>query len=304
MPAWTRTRPVVTSGLTLLALGLVATAAAPSLIRVQRGDTLSGLAVRYGTTVSALQAANGLHGDLILAGSTLTLPSTRTATTTSATVEHTHVVVLGETVTSIAQQAGTSVAAVLARNGLSSASLIRPGQSLVVPVTTRTVTGSSSPTTTTTHVPATVSSSAARDRALLATRPVLSTSQVRSLVAATARQYGVPVPLALAISYQESGFQQRVVSGVDAVGAMQVLPSTARTLSAQIGRSLDLLDTRDNVTAGVLVLRQLLRSQPTTDAAIAGYYQGVGAIASQGVLPQTVQYIASVHALQARFANG
>lgn len=41
---------------------------------VRRGDTLSALAVRYGTTVREIQAANGLQGDLIRVGQRLRIP--------------------------------------------------------------------------------------------------------------------------------------------------------------------------------------------------------------------------------------
>ena len=41
---------------------------------VQPGDTLYGLAMRYGTTVRAIQAANGLRGSRILVGTTLIIP--------------------------------------------------------------------------------------------------------------------------------------------------------------------------------------------------------------------------------------
>ncbi len=41
---------------------------------VQPGDTLYGLAIRYGTTVRAIQAANGLTGSRILVGTTLIIP--------------------------------------------------------------------------------------------------------------------------------------------------------------------------------------------------------------------------------------
>ncbi len=124
------------------------------------------------------------------------------------------------------------------------------------------------------------------------------------MVAATARRHGVPVSLAVSVAYHESGFQQSVVSGVDAIGVMQVLPSTGRVLSQQTGRNLNLLKTQDNITAGVLLLRQLLRSTGSEDRALAGYYQGLGSIARQGILPQTRAYLANIHALQARFRNG
>ncbi len=289
----------------LLALAVVSTAGAPSVIRLSRGDTLSDVARVYGTTVGALRAANGLAaGDLIYAGDTLTLPSSRKATTTSRTTERTHVVSRDQTVSAIARRYGTSVNAVLARNGLTSAALLRPGQRLAVPVTVRTVRGGTAPTTSTTVASGSVSASAARTRAKLAARPVPSKSQVRALVAATARRHGVDPSLALAVAYQESGFQQRVVSGVEAIGVMQVIPSTGRGVSAQVGRPLDLLRTEDNVTAGVVLLRQLLRSTGSEHKALAGYYQGFDSIARKGILPQTTAYLANIDALKPRFRNG
>jgi len=42
--------------------------------RIQRGDTLFAIARRFGTTVAALQAANGLRSELIHPGQTLTIP--------------------------------------------------------------------------------------------------------------------------------------------------------------------------------------------------------------------------------------
>jgi LysM repeat protein len=41
---------------------------------VQRGDTLYGIALRYGTTVAAIQAANQIYGSLIFVGQTLVIP--------------------------------------------------------------------------------------------------------------------------------------------------------------------------------------------------------------------------------------
>lgn len=41
---------------------------------IKRGDTLSGIARKYGTTVAKIKAANGLKSDLIREGRTLTIP--------------------------------------------------------------------------------------------------------------------------------------------------------------------------------------------------------------------------------------
>ena len=43
--------------------------------RIQRGDTLSGIAARYGTTVARLRQANGLAGNRIRVGQVLTIPA-------------------------------------------------------------------------------------------------------------------------------------------------------------------------------------------------------------------------------------
>ena len=42
---------------------------------VQQGETLFRIATRYGITVDELRAANGITGDLIFAGQTLTIPA-------------------------------------------------------------------------------------------------------------------------------------------------------------------------------------------------------------------------------------
>ncbi len=48
--------------------------AAPGAYVVQAGDSLFSIAQRFGTTVGALQAANGLWGNVIQAGQTLMIP--------------------------------------------------------------------------------------------------------------------------------------------------------------------------------------------------------------------------------------
>lgn len=46
----------------------------PQTYVVQAGDTLSLIATRFGTSVSALEAANGLHSDVINVGQVLVIP--------------------------------------------------------------------------------------------------------------------------------------------------------------------------------------------------------------------------------------
>jgi LysM repeat protein len=54
---------------------------------IVQGDTLSGIAASYGTTVEALMTENGLSGDLIYAGDTLSIPGETSAAPVQQAVE-------------------------------------------------------------------------------------------------------------------------------------------------------------------------------------------------------------------------
>lgn len=297
-----RTRPRTRRTLgVLVALAVVVTAGAPSVITVRSGDTLWELAKKHGTSVKALRELNELPGNgMIYIGDTLKVPG-RAA---KAGPARTHVVRSGETLSHLAVRYGTTSAAIRQTNGMSG-STIYIGKRLRIPGGSAAAT-SSVPTTNAGHaIPGAVRSSVAQNRRILASRSHPSKAEVRRMVAATARKHGVSPSLAVAVAYHESGFQQRVVSGVNAIGVMQVLPSTGRALGKQTGRSFDLLRTQDNITAGVLLLRQLVRSTGSADKALAGYYQGLGSISRKGLLPQTHTYIRNVNYLRAhRFPRG
>ena len=83
---------------------------------------------------------------------------------------------------------------------------------------------------------------------------------VRRVIVRTARHHHVEPELALAIAWQESGWQQRRVSPAGAIGTMQVLPGTGRWMSTYVGRRLNIYGLHDNVAAGV-VLVKVLRAQ-------------------------------------------
>ena len=289
----------------LVALALVTTAGAPSLITVRPGDTLWELARTHGTSERALRALNELPGNgMIYAGQTLRVSGGGTAAAPAAS-GRSHRVTSGETLSHIALRYGVSQSAIAGANGLSGGR-IYAGRTLTIPGGGG---GSASAAAVPTEnagvrIPEAVRSSVAENRQVLANRSHPSKAEVRQMVAATARRYGVSPSLAVAVAYHESGFQQRVVSGVNAIGVMQVLPSTGRVLGQQHGASFDLLEAQDNITAGVLLLRQLIRSEGTADAALAGYYQGLGSISRKGILPQTRDYIRSITILRERFADG
>jgi soluble lytic murein transglycosylase-like protein len=147
-----------------------------------------------------------------------------------------------------------------------------------------------------------VVSAANANKQILNDSSVPSRAQMRALVEKTAKKYGVSVSLALAIAYQESGFNMRAVSPANAVGVMQVIPSTGEWISSVVGRELDLLDPHDNVTAGVVLLGYLTRNADSLDQAIAGYYQGLAGVRKYGMNSDTKQYVASVRALMKKFS--
>ncbi|MCU1691547.1 MAG: Peptidoglycan-binding LysM [Frankiales bacterium] len=286
-------------------LAAVVTAGAPSFIRIRSGDTLSEIAQRHGTTVAALRALNGLPGNAtIYAGERLRVPGASRSSSSTRIVERGYTVRSGDTLSGIAKRYGVTAETIRRRNRLSGP--LQVGRRLAIPVRVSGSSGASSSGSSagSSNVPSSVSRSAAANRALLKRAKVPSRATVRKLVAKTARRHGVSPSLALAVAYHESGFQQRVVSGVNAIGVMQVLPSTAKVLSQQSGRRLNILRAEDNITAGVLLLHQLLRSTGTERMALAGYYQGLGSIARQGLLPQTHSYIKSIGYLRPRFLHG
>lgn len=293
----------------LLVLGAVLTAGSPSIIRVAAGDTLWAIAHRHHTTVSLLRRLNALPNDaMIYAGELLKVPGNRSTGSRNSSArrgshERSYTVRPGDTLSGIASAHGVSVASLIRRNHLPASGLVQIGRRLAVPGR-RTAPSTPDTVNAGVRIPAATRRSTARHRAWLASHHQPGPATVRRMVARTAIRHGVDPSLALAVAYNESGFQQRVVSPVDAIGIMQVLPSTGRILGRQYGRQLNLLRAQDNVTAGVLLLRQLVSSTGSADLALAGYYQGLGSIASQGLLPQTHAYIRNVSALRARFRRG
>jgi soluble lytic murein transglycosylase-like protein len=98
----------------------------------------------------------------------------------------------------------------------------------------------------------------------------------------------------------ESGFDQRQVSAANAIGVMQVLPSSGAWAGELLGRRLDLLEAGDNVTAGVVLLATL-GHQGDEQTALAGYYQGLTSVRRHGMFADTRRYVATVRTLKLRF---
>ncbi|MHA7287914.1 lytic transglycosylase, partial [Arthrobacter sp. MDT3-44] len=218
----------------------------------------------------------------------------------------TYTVKAGDTLGAIAARNGVSLSALLAANRMTTTTVIYPGQKLALP-------GKATPAPAPAPsdlVPSTflgytypdrVVADANANKALLNSLPAPSPAQMQQIVADTARSMGVDPSLALAFAYQESGFNQRAVSPANAIGTMQVIPSSGEWASDLVGRRLNLLDPYDNATAGIAIIRSLVRTSPSLDIAIASYYQGQYSVQTRGMYEDTKQYVASIKAHQKNF---
>ena len=95
---------------------------------VVSGDTLSGIAAKFGTTYQVLAQINGItNPNLIQVGQVLTVQGTASTTTSGGTI---HTVSRGDTLSGIAAQYGTTYQILAQRNGISNPNLIFVGQQI------------------------------------------------------------------------------------------------------------------------------------------------------------------------------
>lgn len=284
---------------------------------VKSGDTLGAIAARHGLSLGTLLSANGLSaGSIIHPGQKLKLggasgvavqvtpPAKKPAPAAVSGGQYT--IKAGDTLGAIAARHGISLSALLSANKLNATTIIHPGKKLTIPGATK-VAPEQKPAnlvpSTFLHYtyPDAVVAEANRNKHTLNGLPAPTQAQMKAIVADTARKMGVDPSLAMAFSYQESGFNQRAVSPANAIGAMQVIPMSGEWASDLVGRKLNLLDPYDNATAGVAIIRALIRTSPNLDTAIASYYQGQYSVKTHGMFPDTKKYVAAIKAHQKNF---
>lgn len=204
--------------------------------QVAAGDTVYAIAQRYGTTVDAVLAANGLtRASVIYPGQTLRVsgapaPSAAPAAAPAAqapapapapAATATHVVTAGDTVFAIAKTYGTTTQALFGLNGLGPTSIIYPGQKLTVRA------APPAPV-----APAPASGGGQRTAALTPEQAANA-----ALIIRIGRELGVSdrgIAIALATGMVESDLRNLDWGDRDSLGIFQQRPSTGWGAPAQI----------------------------------------------------------------------
>jgi LysM repeat protein len=181
------------------------------------GDTISGIATRFGLSTETVLSANGLGWQsIIYPGQTLAIPGITDVTgvlvdaapvadVTPIAASTTYTIVAGDTISSIAGSLGVGMQALLDANGLSGSSIIYAGHTLVVP-----------------GIAATASTGGSTAILTDAMYPYART------IVDVGRSLGVPdqgIVIALAAAMQESTMRNLPYGDRDSVGLFQQRPS-------------------------------------------------------------------------------
>ncbi len=237
--------------------------------------------------------------------------TTATTSAASAPVGSSYVVQPGDTLSAIAARAGTTVAALAAANNLAVSGILPAGATLQVSglpsaptyVSTGTATLPQSAASTSTSEPQGGVAEGNPSGPPYPTPERLSASEVGQIGAAN----GATSSLTDAIGWQESGFNNDLVSSADARGIMQILPGTWQWIqhSLDTGAPLAPASATDNVRGGALMLNWLLRQTGGDPAmAAAGYYQGLTSVREHGLYQDTQQYVQDIMSLRSQYGGG
>ena len=296
VPRWT-----LTVGMTL-ALISAPTAGAAVPHTVVEGESLWSIATANGMDPGTLAAANGLSPDSqVVLGTTVNIPAAGEASTgapatggaTSAVAPPpagAYTVQPGDTLSGIAAASGVAPDQVALMNGLDPNGYVITATVLKLPAA----------------APPTDPATAPAETVVPEAAPHATSGSVTSAeIGQIAAEHGVAPDLAAALAYQESGFNNDMVSSANARGVMQVMPGTWSWVEDNLaGRAMDPASPQENVRAGVMYLDQLIADAGGDETtAVAGYYQGAASVASQGMFGETERYVANVMALRSRFGQ-
>lgn len=119
----------------------------------------------------------------------------------------------------------------------------------------------------------------------------LNTDDVKILVEKVAREEGFDAKMAVAVARQESRFNVRARSPKGAMGVMQLMPDTAKSLGV------DPCNVEQNIRGGVRYLKDLEAQFKNPIYYLAAYNSGPKRVRDNGGVPpihETVNYVAAI----------
>jgi soluble lytic murein transglycosylase-like protein len=299
-------RPERITVVAVLATLLAAPAASAHVLHtVGTGETLWSIAAQRNFTTRTVAAYNALSPDAhVVLGSTLKIPTVAEGAAALALAgaapvaarapqpQGAYIVRPGDSLSALAAQTGVSVQQMAYMNGL------QPTAKLLIGTVLKLPSGAPAPAHAAQPAPA---ARVVPNAPPIPTPARLSAERVKEL----AVEHGAPGSLAAAIAWQESGFNNAMVSPANARGIMQVMPGTWDFVQRNLAAApLSPTSPDDNVRAGSLYLARLLRETGGDPRlAAAGYYQGLASVRSRGMFDDTQRYVDNVMALRARFGG-
>lgn len=119
-----------------------------------------------------------------------------------------------------------------------------------------------------------------------------------SLIREASEVTGLPVALIDAVIRTESGYRPRAVSRAGAIGLMQLMPDTAKSLGVR-----DAFDPRENILGGSRYLKKMLDQFGSLRLAVAAYNAGPNAVTKHGGVPPYLETRRYVDTVLSRFKH-
>lgn len=118
---------------------------------------------------------------------------------------------------------------------------------------------------------------------------------IEAVVQKTASRYGLDPGLLKAVIRVESDFNPLAVSSAGAMGLMQLMPSTAKSLGVT-----NPFDPQQNIDGGARYLKSMIDKFGDVNLALAAYNAGPGAVDRHGGVPpyrETLSYLQKINRL-------